>query len=77
MSRDPIAQGLAKLISERGIMQKFVAEKSGFTKQQMSDMLNGRKTIKAVDIPPLARAIGVTVQDIYDAGSYFIPQKGA
>ena len=49
MSRDPIAMGIRSLINERGMIQRVVAERAGYTSQQFSDMLNDRKTIKAID----------------------------
>ena len=69
MSRDPIAAGIKFLINERGMIQRVVAERAGYTSQQFSDMLNDRKTIKAIDIVPISKALGVSVQDVYDAGS--------
>lgn len=75
MSKDPIAAGIRFLMSERGLIQKSVAMRAGYTPQQFSDMLNDRKTIKAADVLPISKAIGVSVQEIYDAGSRFIPQE--
>lgn len=69
MSRDPIAMGIRNLINERGMIQRVVAERAGYTSQQFSDMLNDRKTIKAIDIVPISKALGVSVQEVYDAGS--------
>lgn len=64
----PIAQGIIYLIKKNGIKQKFIAEKAGYKTQEFSDMLNGRKLIKACDIPKLAFALGVTSNEIYAAG---------
>ena len=74
MSKDPIAAGIRSLMSERGLIQKAVAFRAGYTQQQFNDMLNDRKTIKATDIVPISRAIGVSVQEIYDAGARFMPR---
>ena len=75
MSRDPIAAGIKFLINERGMIQRVVAERAGYTSQQFSDMLNDRKTIKAIDIVPISKALGVSVQDVYDAGSALLAGK--
>lgn len=75
MSKDPIAKGIRILMSERGLIQKSVALRAGYTPQQFSDMLNDRKTIKATDIVPISKALGVSVQEIYDAGANFMPQE--
>ena len=72
MSKDPIASGIKSILSERGFKQRCIAERAGYSEQQFSDMLNDRKTIKATDIMPIARALGGSVQDIYDAGARYI-----
>lgn len=68
MERDPVASGIKNLIVEKGLIQKAVAHRAGFTQQQFSDMMNNRKVIRAVDLIPISKAIGVEVQEIYDAG---------
>lgn len=40
---DPIAVGIKNTIAARGLAQKAVAKRAGFTEQQFSDMLNNRK----------------------------------
>ena len=66
---DPIALGIRKTIAEKGLLQKVVAKRAGFTEQQLSDMLNDRRIIKAVDLFAIAEAIGAEVADIYAAGA--------
>ncbi|MCD7863585.1 MAG: helix-turn-helix domain-containing protein [Lachnospiraceae bacterium] len=51
----------------------FVADQAGLTKQELSDMLNGRKIIKACDIPRMAKALGVGSDDVYAAGAALLP----
>lgn len=75
MSRDPVALGIRRLIAERGLIQKAVAKRAGFSEQQFSDMLNDRKIIRAIDIIPISSAIGVTVQEIFDAGADQVPRE--
>ncbi len=64
----PFADGIVNLIRNKGLKQIYVAEKTGIGKQELSDMLNGRRLIKACDIPKIAVALGVTADDIYRAG---------
>jgi len=64
----PFDIGLIRIIKEKGLKQVYVAEKTGFTAQELNDMLNGRRLIKACDIPKLAIAVGVASDDIYAAG---------
>ena len=64
----PFDIGLTELIKSKGLKQVYIAEKAGYSKQELSDMLNGRKLIKACDIMKLSMALGVTSNDIYAAG---------
>lgn len=64
----PFDVGIAKLIQKKGIKQVYIAEKAGYTAQELSDMLNGRKIIKMCDVPRLANALGVEIDAIYLAG---------
>lgn len=66
-----VAAGIEKLLKEHGLIQKNVAVKAGFTEQQFSDMLCGRKIIRADYLVPIACAMRVSIQDIYDAGANF------
>ena len=61
---DPVAIGIKKAIATRGLVQKTVAKRAGFTEQQFSDMLNDRKVIKACDLMGIAEAIGIEVVDL-------------
>lgn len=67
---DPIAAGVRKIINEKGIKQKVVASRAGFTERQFSDMLNDRKIIKACDLFRIAEALDVSVPDVYAAGQH-------
>lgn len=53
------------IIAKKGFLQKTIAIKAGFTEQQFSDMLNGRKVIRAEYIPVIAKALGVTPNDLF------------
>ena len=63
-----VAAGIDKIMKDNGYIQKVIAQKAGFTDQQFSDMLCGRKVIRADYLVPIAKAMRVSVQDIYDAG---------
>ncbi len=62
---EPAAQNISRIIEERGLKKLYVAEKAGYSQQEFSDMLNGRRLIKACDIPRIAKALGVELSDIY------------
>ena len=67
-SNEPVASGLKLIIAQKGLRNGFVAEKSGFAPQELSDMFNGRRLIKACDIQRFAHVLGVKTDDIYAAG---------
>lgn len=62
---DLVAKNLRSAINASGMKQKAVAERSGFTDQMLTDMLNGRKTIKADFIPRICRALHVTPNELF------------
>lgn len=60
-----VPKNLNRIIKERGLKQNAVAQWAGFTSQQFTDMLNGRKLIKPCDAAALANALGVNVGDLF------------
>lgn len=56
---------LNRIIKERGLKQSAVAKWAGYTNQQLTDMLNGRKLIKPCDATALANALGVGIGDLF------------
>ncbi len=61
----PIPANISCIIQNKGLVQRAVAERAGFSAQQFSDMLNGRKIIKPCDILAISNAIGVSVGDLF------------
>lgn len=53
------------IIKNKGLKKKSVAEKAGYSKQQFSNLLNGRKTFKEADILRIATALEVTPNDLF------------
>ncbi len=60
-----LRETLKNLIAESAIKQKAVAERAGFTEQMMSDMLQGRKVIKAEFVPAICQALGITPNRLF------------
>lgn len=67
-ANEPLARGIKVIIAKKGLKNIYVAEKAGFTSQELSDMLNGRRLIKVCDVPKLAFAMEVKEGDIYAEG---------
>ena len=53
-SNEPVATIVSNIIKEKGLKQGVVAQKAGLKQQELSDMLNGRKIMKACEIERLA-----------------------
>ena len=54
------------IIREKGYLQKSVANRAGYSKQTFNNMLNGRRAIRADEIPRIASALGCESSDLYD-----------
>lgn len=55
----PVADSIINIIESKGLKQVYIAQKAGYSKQALNDMLNGRRLIKPQDIVILSRALGV------------------
>lgn len=64
----PVSHNVIRIINEKGLKQKSVASKAGFSQQAFNAMLNGRRIIKVSDIEVLATALGVSVNELYKKG---------
>lgn len=62
-----IPRNIEKAIQARGLKNCAVAEKAGYSNQQFSDMLNGRKIIKPCDIVAISGALGIGVGELFSA----------
>ena len=67
-ANSPFDDGIVQLIKKKGLKQGYVAGKAGYTAQEFSAMVNGKKIIKPCDIPRIAAALGVKADEIYSAG---------
>lgn len=65
-SNSIVANRVREIIKEKGLKQTALAEKAGFSAQEFSDMLNGRRLMRAVDIASIINALsGVGVDANY------------
>ena len=61
-----LVQGnLARIIEEKGLVKKGVAKRAGISAQNLSDILVGRKVIRADMIPALAFAVDVPIEELF------------
>lgn len=62
---EEILGNIRNIISQKGMKQCVVAERAGFTKQELSNILNGHKLLRVEHIPRLAEALGVEIAELY------------
>lgn len=60
-----IAENTRNIIKEKGLKNKAVAERAGYTEQKFSRILNGQKIIESNDILKIANALDVTPNDLF------------
>lgn len=60
-----VCKNIKRIIREKGLKQKSVAVKAGFTAQQFSNLLNGRKICSAYDILKISNALEVLPNDLF------------
>lgn len=60
-----VVYNINRIIKERGLKKNVVAEKAGYSANQFSAFLHGRKTIKASDVSSIAKALDVTPNDLF------------
>lgn len=62
---DIIVQNIRRIMHEKGLKQKYVADKSEFTEQEFSNMLNGRKRIDVSYISRICYALDVQPNELF------------
>lgn len=60
-----VAKNIKEIILRKGLKQKSVAEKAGFSEKDFSAMLTNRKIIKVSEIVNISKALGVTPNELY------------
>ena len=62
---DDLIENIKKIIKIKGMKQGVVAERAGFTPQEFSNILNGRKLLRAEYLLSVANGLGIEVNDLY------------
>lgn len=60
-----VAENTRKIINEKGLKQKAVAEKAGYTERVFSDLLCGRRRIETDDVIRITKALNVLPNELY------------
>lgn len=65
MKVTPISENLRNILNTRGLKQKYLAMRTGLKEGQISNLLNGRKTIDEPIIISLAEALDVDFNTLF------------
>ena len=65
-----IPKNISRIIESKGFKQIAIAEKAGFTARAFSDMMNGRRLIKVLDIIKISEVLGVTPNELFAVEDY-------
>ena len=60
-----VSENIRNIIAEKGLKNKAVAQRAGFSEKQFSALMNGRRTIKDVDVVAIANALDVTPNELF------------
>ena len=60
-----IVVNIKHYIKEKGLKQKYVAERLNMTQQEFSNILNGRKEFKTEYVVPMCNALGITANELF------------
>lgn len=66
---DLVTKNVKQIITEKGLIQKRVAQRAGIEEKTFSNMLNGRKKICDKDVLNIASALNVTPNDLFGFGA--------
>ena len=75
MERTSVAENTKRIIAEKGLKQRAVAIKAGFSEGQFSALMTGRRVIKDIDIIAIANALDATPNELFGISSFHIQPK--
>lgn len=80
-SNSIVANRVREIIKDKGLKQTALAKKAGFSPQEFSDMLNGRRLMRAVDIASIInvlRDVGVDANYLFmvNTNDIHLTEKG-
>lgn len=64
-----VINNIKSVIKAKGLKQKYVAEKAGFTPQEFSNILNGRKRLEINYVHCVCDALNITPNELFDSNS--------
>ena len=65
MVQSLIAANTKRIIADKGLKQRAVAAKAGFSEKQFSALMTGRRIIKDTDVMSIAIALDATPNELF------------
>lgn len=60
-----VQRNIIRIIDDKGLVKKKVAKRANMKPQALSDIMAGRKVIRADMVPSIASALGVGVNELF------------
>lgn len=60
-----VQKNFIRIIEEKGLLKKGVAKRAGMTQQAISDIIAGRKVIRADMVPALANGVCAPITELF------------
>mgnify|MGYP003304193846 CR=1 FL=1 len=60
-----MSRNIRKILEERGLKQKFVAEKAGYTQPTFNSICNGRRKVTEDDVTRICGALNLEPNDLF------------
>ena len=70
-----IGMNIARILKEQQKTQKQLADSLQISKQVMHKITKGAKAVNAHELKMISASLGVTVEDLLDAGSYEVKEQ--
>ncbi len=61
-----VPKNINRIIDAKGLKRGYIAKSAGYSSQQLTDMLNGRKIIKPCDVIAIANALRAPVWELFE-----------
>lgn len=60
-----VVKNIKAIIKRNGLKQKYIAEKAGFTENEFSNILNGRKMFRTEYVNSICNVLGIQPNDLF------------
>lgn len=69
MENIDVINNIKSIIKTNGLKQKYVAERAGFTPQEFSNILNGRKRLEVNYVHCVCNALNITPNELFESNA--------